>query len=272
MNDAVPVSSPLSGAPDFDALLAEGESVPVKGWDFSWFAGVRDAAGGAVRATEERPSWGYRLRLGARSATSTAQLDLQTGGGEVLSSIPSPPPLLVATESWPPNLALAATALRPLGGSVVQLNDEDPLPFDEGSFDLVSSRHPTVVLWPEIARVLRPGGSYLAQLIGEGTNRGLYEYLMGPQHHSGARSAETTRASAEAAGLEVVELRSESLRVEFFDVAAVVYFLRKVLWTVPDFTVERYRGRLLDLHEQIRRDGSFVCFSQRMLIDARKRG
>lgn len=34
----------------FDELVAEGESVPVRGWDFSWFEG---------RATEERPSWGY---------------------------------------------------------------------------------------------------------------------------------------------------------------------------------------------------------------------
>lgn len=38
------------GARTFEELLAEGESVPVEGWDFSWFDG---------RATEERPPWGY---------------------------------------------------------------------------------------------------------------------------------------------------------------------------------------------------------------------
>ena len=37
----------------------------------------------------------------------------------------------------------------------------------------------------------------------------------------------------------------------------MVFFLRKVIWTVPDFTVERYRDRLRVLHDQIERDGSF---------------
>ena len=36
-------------------------------------------------------------------------------------------------------------------------------------------------------------------------------------------------------------MRMERLRAEFFDVGAVIYFLRKVVWTVPDFSVDRYR-------------------------------
>ncbi len=56
----------------------------------------------------------------------------------------------------------------------------------------------------------------------------------------------------------------------FNDVGAVVYFLRKVLWTVPDFTVEKYRHRLLVLHERINQDGPFVAHSERFLIEAKK--
>ena len=59
-------------------------------------------------------------------------------------------------------------------------------------------------------------------------------------------------------GLEIVDLQECALRVEFFDVGAVVYFLRKVLWTVPGFTPEAYAGALRRLHEQIAREGSFV--------------
>jgi hypothetical protein len=62
-----------------------------------------------------------------------------------------------------------------------------------------------------------------------------------------------------------------SLRVDFSDVGAVVYFLRKVIWTVPDFTVERYRDRLVDLHARIRDDGVFTSHAQRFLIELRKR-
>ncbi len=58
--------------------------------------------------------------------------------------------------------------------------------------------------------------------------------------------------------------------MEFFDIGAVVYFLRKVIWIVPGFTVELYRGPLLDLHRRIEADGVFVAHSTRMLVDARK--
>jgi hypothetical protein len=65
-------------------------------------------------------------------------------------------------------------------------------------------------------------------------------------------------------------LREESLSVVFFDIGAVVNFLRKVIWTVPDFTVEKYRDRLFALHVHIQRYGNFQSRSKRFLIDARK--
>jgi hypothetical protein len=76
--------------------------------------------------------------------------------------------------------------------------------------------------------------------------------------------------AAGAAGLEVTDLREQALRVEFFDVGAVVYFLRKVLWTVPGFTVEGYRDQLARLHEVIQAEGRFTCHAQRFLIEARR--
>src|SRR6266566_8227211 len=106
----------------FADLLAEGAAVPVEGWDFSWFAG---------RATEQRPSWGYARLIGERMAAAAAALDVQTGGGEVLATIPRPPPVLVATESWPPNVEIAKRNLRPLGGVVAVAADEADLPFPD---------------------------------------------------------------------------------------------------------------------------------------------
>jgi SAM-dependent methyltransferase len=206
--------------------------------------------------------------MGERMATARAALDIETGGGEVLTSVPRPPRLLVATESWPPSVAEARRRLHPLGAHVVAVADAPTLPFVAGAFDLVVSRHPVVVLWDEIARVLEPGGTYFSQQIGAGTNRELTEFLMGPRPVNENRSPERTRAAAEAAGLEVLDLRSCALRVEFFDVGAVVHFLRKVHWTVPDFTPEGYMDRLRALHEKIERDGAFVSTAQRMVVEA----
>jgi SAM-dependent methyltransferase len=245
----------------FEDLLAEGTAVPTAGWDFSWFEG---------RATEERPPWGYAKQMGERMAAAEAGLDVQTGGGEVLARIPRPPALLAATESWPPNIALARARLAPLGGRVSEAGDLAALPFPDGTFDLVVSRHPTVVRWPEIARVLRPGGIYFSQQIGAGSNRELIDAMMGPQVVDQGRSPARAVEGARLAGLEVLGLQEAALRVEFFDVAAVVHFLRKVLWTVPGFTVGAYREPLRRVHQQIQAEGKFAGHSQRFLIEARR--
>ena len=247
-------------AASFEELVAEGASAPVEGWDFSWFEG---------RATEQRPSWGYARLMGQRMATAGAALDVQTGGGEVLASIPQAPPLLAATESWPPNLAIARRAVEPLGGLVVRAADDGCLPFADGTFDLVVSRHPTQVRWPEIARVLAPGGTYFSQQVGRASVHELTEFMIGPYEISDARDPQRAAAGAEAAGLTVVDLRDERLRMTFHDVAAVIHFLRKVFWIVPDFTVDTYRDRLVAMHELITSSGPFVAHSTRFLIEAR---
>ncbi|WP_407658628.1 class I SAM-dependent methyltransferase [Kitasatospora acidiphila] len=235
----------------------------VEGWDFSWLDG---------RATEQRPSWGYQRLLGERMAQVNSALDLQTGGGEVLAGLPKLAPLTVATESWPPNVAKATALLHPLGVAVVVDADEPPLPFGDNAFDLVSSRHPVTTWWAEIARVLRPGGSYFSQQVGPASVFELVEYFLGPlpAEVKQARDPERARREAEAVGLEMVDLRFEKLRTEFLDIGAVIYFLRKVIWMVPGFTVDQYRDRLRELDQQLRQDGPFVATTTRFLIEARK--
>ncbi|GAA2287128.1 class I SAM-dependent methyltransferase [Nonomuraea roseoviolacea subsp. roseoviolacea] len=244
----------------FEDLVAEAETAPVEGWDFSWLDG---------RAGEERPSWGYARLLAERMAGASAALDVQTGGGEVLAGLPVLAPVTVATESWPPNVPVAAARLRARGAALVADDDEPRLPFRSGVFDLVCSRHPVRTWWAEIARVLRPGGTYLSQKVGPRSVFELAEFFLGPLDGS-ARVPEAAGAEAEAAGLTVVDLRGERLRMEFHDVGAVVYFLRKVIWIVPGFTVERHRARLRDLHDRIESEGPFVAHSSRFLIEARR--
>jgi SAM-dependent methyltransferase len=164
----------------------------------------------------------------------------------------------------------AARALGPWGVSVVDAPDDGPLPFPNDHFDLVLSRHPTVTIWEEIARVLKRGGTYFSQQVGTGSNRELTDFMMGPQPISDRHSAARARSEAERSGLDVVDLRQESLRLTFDDVAAVVVFLRMVVWTVPDFSVDRYRERLASLHEQIESTGPFVSHAHRFLIEAAK--
>ncbi len=247
----------------FEEIVAEAESVSVDGWDFSWLDG---------RATEQRPSWGYQRLLRARLAQVTSALDIQTGGGEVLAGAGPFPPAKVATESWPPNLALATRLLHAMGVVVVHCAQR-PLPFADAAFDLVTSRHPADLWWDEIARVLKPGAGYFAQHVGPNSVQEMIEYFVGPSQEvlrRGQLSLDDVSRQAAEAGLDIVDLRFERLRMEFFDIGAVIYFLRKVVWAIPGFTVDAHRDALRRLQQQIEAEGPFVTGTSRTLIEARK--
>lgn len=246
----------------FDDLVAEAATVDVSGWDFSWLDG---------RATEERPPWGYSRLLVERLPRATSALDLDTGGGEIIAQAPLLPARMTVTESWQPNLALARSRLEARGVEVVATEPGERLPFPDESFDLVTSRHPVDPDWAEIARVLVPGGTYLAQHVGSASAVELIEYFIGPYPAADdGRDPYGESRAATAAGLTVVDLRLARCRMEFYDIGAVVYVLRKCVWWVPDFAVDRYADTLRRLDAQIRADGAFVAHSTRHLVEARR--
>jgi SAM-dependent methyltransferase len=247
----------------FEDLVAEADAAPIDGWDFGWLDG---------RATEERPWWRYAERAAAAMASARRAVDLQAGGGELLASPDARAPVTIAAEGYPPNVAVAGRRLAPLGVRVVAAHDDRPaLPFADAGFDLVISRHPVRTWWAEVARILEPGGRFVSQQVGPDSVRALREAMTGPTPAAASRSPRDpslAREQAEAAGLVVDTLHEARLRMTFDDIGAVVYFLRLVVWTVPGFTVERYRDQLRALHERIERDGPFVAHSTRFLIEA----
>ena len=245
---------------DFDELVREAELAPIEGWDFSWLDG---------RAIEARPTWQYFDRVVERAATVASLLEVQAGVGSMIGSLPSRPSLAVATEGFPPSVALAGPRLRAQGVDLVVTSQVTPgLPFAAGSFELVISRHPIEPWWVEIARVLEPGGMYFAQHVGPDSLRSLSELLMGPLPEESRRRPDLERRAAEDAGLVVQTLEVERPRTVFFDVGAVVYFPRVVPWIVPGFAVPRYLEPLRKLHRKIQQDGSFETTASRMLVEA----
>jgi SAM-dependent methyltransferase len=246
----------------FDDLVAEAAAADVTGWGFEWLTG---------RATEQRPPWGYSRLLAARLSQVQSALDIDTGGGEVIGEMPRFPARMCVTEAWPANLQRARQRLSPRGVEVHQTDDSGLLPFPEESFELVTSRHPVRPNWPEIRRVLAPGGHYFAQHVGPGSAFELIEFFLGPLPAQRlGRDPHREAAEAESSGLTVTDLRTARCRLEFFDIGAVVWILRKCVWWVPDFSVDRYRGKLQELDRRIRRSGPFVAYSTRHLIEARR--
>lgn len=247
----------------YEELVQEASAADVTGWGFEWLDG---------RATEERPPWGFARLLADRLATATSALDVDTGGGEVISQAPRLPRHMVVTESWPPNAQRAGELLGPRGVRVVETALDEALPFPDLTFDLVSARHPVRQNWPEVHRVLKPSGHYFAQHVGPASAFELIEFFLGPlpEEARTARDPEHESAAARAAGLTVETVQTARCRMEFFDVGAVVWILRKCIWWVPDFTVERYEEKLRALDAQMRAGHPFVAHSTRHLLNARR--
>jgi SAM-dependent methyltransferase len=173
------------------------------------------------------------------------------------------------------NRSLPWEERRPLSvqtGRYVIATDDERLPFTNETFDQVTSRHPVATWWGEIARVLRPGGTYLSQQVGPHSVRELSEYMLGPLPPGSKRDPQLARVAAQTEGLVVKDLREERLRTVFNDIGAVICFLRLVVWIVPGFTVDRYEDKLRALHDQIQRSGPFEAYASRFLIEAQKPG
>lgn len=229
----------------FGDLIDEAATVDVSGWNFDWLDG---------RATEERPPWGYSRLIASRLPNVASALDIDTGGGEIIAEMPQLPPRMVVTEGWPPNVERARGLLSLRGVEVVPVEQGRPLPFPDASFELVTSRHPVDPDWCEIARVLVDNGTYLAQHVGPASAFELIEWFVGPlSRECLGRNPDREAAAARAAALQIVDLRTARCRMEFFDIGAVVYVLRKCVWWVPDFSVERYRDALTRLDAHIRK-------------------
>jgi SAM-dependent methyltransferase len=242
---------------DVDGLLAEALRHPVQGWDFGW---IREGD----RFYEEPLPWDYSELVARRAARSPDLLDLGTGGGERLASLSSHPHLTVATESYPPNVRVAARRLAPLGIPVVRTSgapdnvvNADPgsrgrLPFRDGSFHLVIDRNEAYVA-REVARVLAPGGLFLTEQSGSAEIPELCRLLglSAPPDLGRDWNLDFAKAQAVEAGLKPLEGGEARFSMSFRDVGALAWYLTAVPWAVPEFQIERHRKQLEELHERI---------------------
>ncbi len=248
----------MSGSMDFSTLYSEAISHPVRGWDFSWLTTT-----GRIRETA--PPWNYARVAHRRARASPDLLDLGTGGGELLAEIFSPTARTVATESYAPNVPVAAQRLVPLGIHVVRTSvardnsDQDELetsgrlPFREGSFHLVVDRNEAFVA-REISRVLGTGGIFLTEQTGGGDFEEIYDALSLPVPASPSRKWGVDLATNQLnrAGLAIVDSAEARLDMEFVDVGALIWYLRAVPWAARGCFAARHRDRFEELHRRIR--------------------
>ena len=244
----------------FDRLVAEAMSESFTGWDFSYLN----------KRWQQHPlPWSYLDQVSRFLPNSQRMLDMGTGGGELLSSISPLPPDCWATEAYAPNITIAQARLEPLGINVVAVEDDAHLPLPDTYFDLVINRHAKFYA-NEVIRIMVPNGRFITQQVGELNAIDLNDFLCErpvPRKHSYYQQA---LHYLKAAGLMIVESHEVCVELDFFDIGAVIFYLRAIPWQVRDFTIDRYRSSLFALHNMIISQGKFTTRAHHYYIEAVK--
>jgi SAM-dependent methyltransferase len=244
-------------------LLAQAEQ-PFSGWDFSFI-------GDTGRLATAPLSWSYTSLLLFRLSQSRALLDMGTGGGEYLAMLQPLPPHTSATEGYAPNIPIARARLEPLGVQVAEVGEDNKLPFADGQFDLVINRHEAFDA-AEVYRVLQPGGWFITQQVGGQDCLELNKLLGAPAESDWADwNAATVVGQLTAAGFAIERQLEEFPASRFYDVGAIVYYLKAIPWQIEDFSVAKYLPALQEVHAIIERQGFIDVPSHRFLVTAQRK-
>ena len=243
------------------------EKFAFQGWDFSHIDSRWDCP---------EPPWDYLAIIKTYLKDTDILLDMGTGGGEILLTIGHPHKNTYVTEAYEPNYELCMKVLSPLGITVARtytdedFNTDDKLPFEDNLFDVIISRHESFDL-KEVDRALKPGGYFITQQVG---NKDGVEYMQrlndGFVSHSPTHTL--TRYTDELSSMryQIIDTDEALYPVKFFDVGALVYFAKIIVWEFPGFSVTSHLDKLLDCQREIDEKGFLQGTGHRFYLVSRK--
>ena len=241
---------------------AEEAIAHIHGWDFSHIEG---------RYTEDNNfPWEYRKLIEKYLKADMKLLDYDTGGGEFLRSLGHPYENTAATEGYSPNVELCKEVLLPLGIDFRPCDNPSAIPFDDGSFDVIINRHGSFDP-VEIHRLLKKGGIFITQQVGEDNDRQLVELAMPgvPKQFEHLNLADQRKAFVDA-GFTILEEGEAFRPMRFYDMGAFVWFARIIQWEFPDFSVDSCLENLLKMQKIIEKDGYVEGTTHRYMLVAQK--
>ncbi|MDR7870116.1 MAG: methyltransferase domain-containing protein [Tissierellaceae bacterium] len=242
-------------------LWKEEEKNAFMGWDFSHLKN---------RWVDEELPWNYRDILNRYLCADYKLLDMGTGGGEFLLSLSHPYSNTSVTEMWQPNVELCKERLEPLGIEVKQVFNDNELPFDNDTFDMIINRHESFDI-KEVRRILKPNGIFITQQVGGKNNEILSKALLkdfNPKFPE--NTLDISLKEIEENFFEVLYAREFFPFLRFKDIGAIVYFAKTIEWEFPNFSVDSCFQELCELNEEIKVKGYVESIEHRFIIVCRK--
>jgi SAM-dependent methyltransferase len=203
-----------------------------RGWNFSDMNDARDPV-----------PWTYTDVVRRYLRPDGRILDVGTGGGEKLLSFADHVATAVGIDSSAEMVADARSNLAVAGSANVALHlmRAEKLAFDDRRFDVVLNRH-SVVCVPEVVRVLRDGGIFITQQVGERNTRKICELFncgVGGGYGQYDPPVALLAGQFSRAGCSVEVVAEYDVRYWFLDVESLVFWLQAI--PMPeDFDVERH--------------------------------
>ena len=243
---------------------SEEEKAHIKGWDFGY---IEDR----YESEEDKLPWELTEVINRYRNDKSMLLDIDTGGGEFLLSLGHPHSLTCATEGYPPNVELCRKRFSGLGIEFHEMSDCGKMPFEDGRFDIITNRHGSYDA-KEIYRVLKPGGVFITQQVGNNNDRELVEMLLpGAEKPFDGHDLAGCVREFEAAGFTILEKDEAYRSIRFFDTGALVWFARIIEWEFAGFSVEKCLDRLIAAESEIRQNGSVSGRIHRFYLAAGKK-
>lgn len=228
--------------------LSEEEKAKITGWDFSYIDE-------RYHSEDDNLPWDYYSLIKENLLPSHTLLDMDTGGGEFLLTLEHDNSLTTATEGYAPNVLYCKEKLSPLGITVVEMTDYSSMPFADESFDTVINRHGSFDA-KEIYRILKKGGRFITQQVGEDNEREIVKMLL-PENEKPfpGMNLVTQKKIFEDAGFTTVSSGEAFLPIEFYETGALVWFAKIIEWEFEGFSVEKCFDNLLKVHNEIEKNG-----------------
>ncbi len=248
--------------------INEALDMDFSGWDFS---DIIDTG----RMEEDPFDWSYADTVKSLFESAGTLLDIGTGGGELLSSVSPLPALTYATESYPPNVEIARKNLSPLGVEVVYVpkNEQPPyndrLPFEDGFFDLIINRHDAYCP-KEIHRILKENHFFITEQIGALSCANLLLDLSGSARMMSRWNLMSAVWELEENGFRIIRKKEHIVPIRFYDIGAVVFYLKAIPWLIKDFTPVKYDKQLRFIDSIIYSRGYYQTLSHGFFVVAEK--
>lgn len=248
----------------YEEWKKEEEIAHIKGWDFSHIHGK-------YKEEDELP-WDLRETIKKHLNDEMRLLDMETGGGEFLLSLDHPANKTSVIEGYEPNVKYCQEVLLPLGIDFREADGADVLPFEDGSFDVITNRHGDYNV-SELQRLLDQGGLFITQQVGAENDKELIELLQPeindlpyPKQYLKIREQELIDK-----GFEILESGEVFQPIRFYDVGALVWFARILEWEFPGFSVETHLQNLYKAQEILEAKGVIEGRIHRFYLVARKK-